>query len=152
MKHIVITLFVLAAALSACKAPYAMETPASFRKYEDTKEFKMITANGVMLKAREVDNYPKGDLPFWTDAMGRHLEQRGYVLKETACFTTNAGKKGCTLTFLLPHGTEDWTFSETLFIEEDDIVLVEAAGPYDRFAKIEGELARALKTFEPRPK
>lgn len=136
----------------ACKAPYTMETPKSFRKYEDTNEFKMITANGVMLKAREVENYPKGDLEFWTDAMGRHLTERGYIQKETRCFTTHAAKKACTLDFLLPYGTEDWAFSETIFVEDDDIILVEVAGPFDRHAKVADEVKEALKTFNPRAK
>ena len=137
--------------LAACKVPYTMDTPKSFRKYEDTKAFKMITANGVMLKAREVENYPKGDLAFWTDAMGRHLTERGYIRKETHCFKTDAGRDACTLDFLLPYGTEDWAFSSTIFVEGDDIILVEVAGPFERHAEVADEVKAALKTFNPRP-
>ena len=151
MKHLVM-LPILALFLVACGPHYAMNLPKSFRKFEEADAFKLITADGVMLKTREVENYPKGDLDFWTDALGRHLTERGYLLNETACFSTNAGEKACTLTFLLPHGTEDWVYSETIFVEDADIVLVEVAGPFDRHAKVKDELAAALKTFEPRPK
>lgn len=144
-----VTVLGLALLFVACKAPYTMDIPKSFRKFEDTRDFKMITANGVMLKARQVRNYPQGDLDFWTDAMARHLTERGYSMKSKDCFATRTGKKACTLDFVLPYGTEDWAFSETLFVLNDTIVLVEVAGPFDRFSAIEAELADALKTFEP---
>jgi hypothetical protein len=51
--------------------------------------------------------------------------------------------------FLLPHGAEDWVLSETLFVVGDRVVLVEAGGPYERFARIEAGLRDALKTFDP---
>jgi hypothetical protein len=126
-----------------------MNAPKSFKRYQESRDFKMITADGVMLKAREVDNYPEASLDFWVDAMGRHLEKSGYVLKSKSCFKTQKGRDACTLDFLLPHGAEDWAFSETVFVVDDTIVLVEVAGPYERYAKVEKELAAALKTFEP---
>ena len=148
-RAIQFSLLTLALVFVGCKTPYTMDTPKSFRKYEDTKDFKMITADGVMLKARQVDNYPEGDLDFWTDALERHLAERGYLMKSKDCFKTQTAKKACTLDFVLPYGTEDWAFSETVFIIGKKIVLVEAAGPFNRFAKVENELAAALMTFEP---
>jgi hypothetical protein len=50
---------------------------------------------------------------------------------------------------MLPHGAEDWVLSATLFVVEDDVIVVEAAGPFERFTKIEEELKRAIKTFDP---
>lgn len=139
-----------AAALAACGGPrHEMTPPEAFKRYEDVRALKLITADGVMLKAREVENYPKADLPFWTDAMKRHLEERGYVAKSERCFDTAGGRRGCTIDFLLPRGAEDWVLSETLFVVDDRVVLVEAAGPYDRFAKVEADLAKALETFRP---
>ena len=142
-------LVLLSAIAFSCKPPYTMEAPKSFKRFHDTRAFKMITADGVMLRAREVDNYPEADLDFWVDAMKRHLVERGYAHKSTGCFKTSRGRDACTLDFLLPHGAEDWAFSETLFVVGDTIVLVEVAGPYERYAKVEEELAAALKTFEP---
>jgi hypothetical protein len=140
-----------AAALASCAPPYSMAPPASFKRFEEEREFKWITADGVMLKAREVDNYPEAALDFWVDAMSRHMIAQGYVKKgEQRCFDTKRGRKACTADFMLPHGAEDWVLSETLFVVDDDIVLVEAAGPYDRYALVEAELQKAVETFEPR--
>ena len=144
--------FVIAAAVFVsfgCRPPYTMEAPNAFKRYQDSRDFKMITADGVMLQAREVENYPKADLTFWVDAMGQHLEARGYVLKSTRCFKNRTQKDACTLDFVLPYGAEDWAFSETIFVEGDTIVLVEVAGPYERYAVVEKALIEALKTFEP---
>ena len=57
--------------------------------------------------------------------------------------------KGCTLDFLLPHGAEDWVLSETIFVVDDTVYLLESAGPYDKFAAVEEELKKALETFRP---
>lgn len=132
---------------ASCATPYRIEAPESFKQYRDTREFKLITADGVMLKGREVENYPIADLDFWVDALARHLEQRGYAPKERNCFITKEGLAGCTLDFVVPHGAEDWVLSETVFVDDDRIILLEAAGPYERFSAVEKELRAALETF-----
>jgi hypothetical protein len=148
----IIALAAAAAALASCgPPPYSMSPPASFKRFEESRDFKWITADGVMLKAREVDNYPEAPLDFWVDAMSRHMIAQGYVQKgEQRCFDTKRGRKACTAEFMLPHGAEDWVLSETVFVVEDDLVLVEAAGPYERYALVEKELQKAVATFEPR--
>lgn len=147
MRMIVASLLAFAW-LGCSSAPYRMTPPEAFKRFDDTREFKLITADGVMLKAREVDNYPRADLPFWTDAMKRHLEARGYAHSATTCFKTTRGLDGCTLDFLLPRGAEDWVMSETVFVAGERIVLVEAAGPFPRYARVKDELAKAMLTFD----
>ena len=144
--------YILAAVvgLGACTPRYEMTAPEAFKRFDQRGGYKAITADGVMLKAREVKNYPEGDLPFWTDALQRHLLARGYMQKgKTECFKTQKGLDGCTLVFLLPHGAEDWAFAQTVFVQGKRIVLVESAGPFDRFAKIEPALATAMRSFDP---
>jgi hypothetical protein len=142
-------LFIILLGAAACTPPYTMTGPSAFKRFEESRDFRLITADGVMLKARQIDNYPKASLNFWTDAMSRHMESQGYILKSKDCFETNQGLDGCTLDFMLPHGAEDWVLSETVFVVDDQIVLVEAAGPYERFASIEKDLEAAMKTFNP---
>ena len=128
---------------------YTMDAPKQFKRFDDDGVFKYITADGVMMKARQVDNYPKAELSFWKDATQKHLEAVGYIHNSTHCFKTQKGLAGCTLTFALPHGAEDWIFQETIFVVNDTLVLVEAAGEFNRFKAVEPDLEKALKTFSP---
>ncbi len=135
--------------LSACGPNYQIEAPEAFKRYEEGK-FHWITADGVILRAREVKNYPVAGLSFWVDAMKGHLEKRGYALKaEPRCFETRKKLSGCTLDFLLPHGAEDWVMSETLFVVGERVILLEVAGSYERFSPLEGDLKKAMISFEP---
>ncbi|MBN2529721.1 MAG: hypothetical protein JXR76_25245 [Deltaproteobacteria bacterium] len=147
--HSCIGLLFLATLAGCSTVPYTFESPSQFKRFDNKREFKYITADGVMLKAREVDNYPKAALSFWKDAAQTHLEKVGYTLTDTVCFKTQKGLHGCTLTFALPHGAEDWIFQETIFVVNERLVLVEAAGEFGKFKAIEADLQKALKTFSP---
>lgn len=138
-----------ALACSACFPHYEMSLPTGFKRYEDVCGFKAITARGVRLKVREVDNEPEGDLAFWTEAMGVHLEKQGYVKKQEECFKTKSGLDGCYLEFHLPHGQEDWVMGETIFVADDRIVLVETAGPFALYDPEREGLREALGSFDP---
>ncbi len=143
--------FVVAVACVGCGPKHAMPAPDGFVRYEKRRELALITADGIRLKSREVRNYPKADLPFWIDAMKRHLAARGYAIQAERCFQTAQGLPGCTVEFLLPHGAEDWVLSETAFVVGERLVLVEAAGPFDRFSKVQAGLSRSLLSFDPGP-
>jgi hypothetical protein len=123
-----------------------MDAPLKFRQFDTRKEYKLITADGVMLKARKVDNYPEASLSFWKDAMTEHLKKQGYILEKSSCFKTLEGRDGCTLKFDIPNGAEDWSLYETIFVIDKDILLVEAAGEFVSIKKLEADLERAFKT------
>jgi len=133
-------------ALGGCLS-FNIDTPDRFRRFHDTDDLKMITADGVMLKSRTIENYPKADLSFWVDAMKRHLEERGYAFKHEDCFQTQTGLDGCAIEFILPHGAEDWVFSQCLFVIDDAIVVLESAGPFEKFVQVEESLRAAYRTF-----
>lgn len=135
--------------LSGCGPTHKMTTPDGFSRFDKGKGLKMITASGVRMKSREVDNYPKASLQFWTDATVRHLKARGYALRAKKCFKTNAELSGCTVDFVIPRGQEDWVLGVTLFVVDKKLVLVEAAGPFKRYAPVEKELHTALLSFRP---
>jgi hypothetical protein len=110
----------------------------------------LVTADGVRVRSREVRNYPKADLPFWKDALVRHLSARGCALKGEHCFKTKAGLDGCAAEFVVPRGSEDWVLMEAVFVVGDCIAPVEAAGPFERWQKVEPGVQQALLSFEPK--
>ncbi len=135
---------------AGCGGPqYSMRIPPAFKRFCETSDFKLITAKGVGVKAREVDNYPKGNLEFWKEALAHHLKASGYAKKDEHCFKTSKGLRGCSVDFMRPYGAQDWVISETLFVVGDRIVLVEAAGPFEHFQPIQQQLRQALKSFDP---
>ncbi len=144
-------LVLLALVCAACGPKYAMNVPAGFVRYESKKGLAFITADGVQVRSRRARNYPKADLAFWADAMQRHLVASGYLLHAKNCFKTTAGLDGCTAEFVLPHAGEDWVLAETVFVVGDDLALVEAAGPFERYKKVSGALATSLLSFDPGP-
>lgn len=129
--------------------PFQMDAPATFKRFEDSKDFRYITADGVRLRGRKLENKPVADLGFWREAMKGHLEKRGYVFQGERCFKTGAGLDGCTLDFVVPYGAEDWVQSETVFVRGEDLMLVEVVGPYDRYTAQKPALQKALETFRP---
>ncbi len=136
--------------LVGCGGPqYRIEAPTTFKRFEQSDDFRYITADGVVLRGREVENYPKAELGFWADALQRHLEARGYTFREQRCFQTKKKLDGCTLDFLLPWGAEDWAMSVTLYVVGARILILESAGPFERFAAVEASLRAAYDTFEP---
>ncbi len=132
-----------------CGPSYSMNEPPSFKRYHESDEYKLITADGMLLKVREVENYPRAQLKYWVDAMRLHLTEQGYLVRSEDCFETERKLEGCTLSFLAPLGAEDWVLNETLFVVDDTIYLVEAAGPAKRFTSVDDELKAAVKTFDP---
>ncbi len=136
-------------ASTGCGPTYSMKIPSSFKRYERSDSYRLISPDGVMVQAREVDNYPRAELPFWTDALERHQVERGYTLQQKECFTTAQRLEGCTLDFLVPRGAEDWVLGVTVFVTGDRLVIVEAAGPFPRYSKVRKELAASLRTFDP---
>ncbi|HUT78881.1 MAG TPA: hypothetical protein VM285_14385 [Polyangia bacterium] len=139
----------LTLAFCACKPPYSMELPDGFKRFGRTSDYRLITADGVRVEAREVENYPAASLEFWTEALELHLAAQGYAPKSRRCFETTKGLAGCTVDVMLPHGAEDWVLSTTLFVVGERIVLVEAAAQFERFSPVEERLRAAIATFDP---
>jgi len=141
----------LIACAPACAPTYHMDAPAGFVRYGERKGLAFITADGIRVRSRTARNYPKADLAFWADALQRHLVARGYLLHAKQCFKTAAGLDGCTAEFVLPHAGEDWVLAETVFVTGDDLAVVEAAGPFDRYKKASVDIAKALLSFSLAP-
>lgn len=166
----------LLAGCSSKPAQPTMDDPKGFVRFEKSHVPKWITPDGVRLKVRRVDNDPRGDLPFWMDAMARHLDQRGYVrlpatlgkdatpprprleregdvteakVAAPRCFDTVAGLRGCQATWLVPRQGEDWVMTVAVYVRGDDIYLVEGAGPWQAWRPRHDDVSAALRSFRP---
>lgn len=140
----------LVALLAGCPSvpSIRMDAPASFRSYErPDHKIRMISPDGVRLLVREVENYPEADLPFWAEALSRHVDAKGYQIIERVELVTREGRRAITTEFLVARGAEDWVLAETLIVAGPRLILVEAAGPFDRFQPYRDELRAAIETL-----
>lgn len=143
---------VLALALvitAGCGPVFNLKPPAAFARFKSGDTNRWITADGVRLRVRQLDNSPKATLSFWTEALAGHLKRRGYVQKSKRCFKTSHQLPGCTLNHMLATGTGEWVMSTTVFVIDDRIVLVEAVGPWQRWKPYQAQLAEAVRQLAP---
>ncbi len=134
-----------------CGPAYRIETPKSFRRYQQSHDFRWITPEGVVLRGREVENEPRATLAFWSQATQHHLERRGYKLQTKRAFRTAEGLDGERLDFLVPRGGEDWLFSVGLIVREARIYVLEAGGPWAQMHPLDAELQGVFASFRPEP-
>ncbi|MCO4760493.1 MAG: hypothetical protein KC502_03270 [Myxococcales bacterium] len=133
----------------ACSPVYQLKAPAAFARFTTGDTNRWITADGVRMRVREVDNDPKAKLPFWKEALGGHLKKRGYKPKGSQDFQTASQLPASTLTFLLPRGNGDWVMSVTLLVAGDRIIVVEVVGLWQRWKPHEAALHQAIVAFSP---
>ena len=119
-------------AIVGCTTTAGMNTPDGFARYEESEEFRLITAEGIVLRARVESNSPRQSLDFWSEALANHLSSSGYVLLEQSEFDTGVGE-GVVFEWLAPVGGEDWIYMTAIIVVDDQIVVVESAGPHDQY-------------------
>jgi len=95
---------------------------------------------------RTVVNDPEQSLDFWTAALGRQMEESGYLLLEEGAFSGAHGPGGY-FEWLAPVGEEDWVYLTAITVVEEQIVIAEAAGRFDLYQARRPELLGALATL-----
>lgn len=141
---------VFATLLAACGPSFTQPTPSGFVKLEprDPYHYRAVTADGVVLAAREIDHDPEGDLAFWTKAITDRLRQRGgYALLDTRPVKTAAGLAGTQLRFGHDEGSRPYLYYVTVLVTDESIYLLEAGGTKDLMQKHDAAIASAIESF-----
>jgi hypothetical protein len=150
IRRTLVALTLCAAALSAgCGPSPDAKVPQGFARVEAGDEFAFRTANsdGVVVGVRAVDNDPEGDLAFWSSALAKRLERRGYAEEGTArAVKSKDGQDGLLHTFKTDSGGRTHLYWLGVYVTEDDVFVVEAAGDEEVVdaptrAKIEATIA-----------
>jgi hypothetical protein len=113
---------------------FKASTPAGFVELPDQEpryDYRASTHDGVVLAVRAIDNDPRGDLDFWSQAIELRLRQQGgYALLETRPVKDARGLAGRQLRFGHDQGARPHLYYLTLFVTKR-IFLVEAGGAKD---------------------
>jgi hypothetical protein len=123
-----------------------METPSGFAAFDDEDVVRAISPEGVLVRARTVENDPPQTLDFWAEALERQLTESGYLLVDRSSFESGAGP-GVLLEWLAPVNADDWMYLTALAVSETSIAIVESAGPSDEYGKYRDAIRESLETL-----
>lgn len=109
---------------------------------------RAVNADGVVLGVREIDNDPRGTLTFWTDAIRNRLRTvRGYTLLEERPVKAASGHTGHQMLLGRDEGSQTYDYWVTVFVTDDEVLVVEAGGRREEFARVQQDLRRAIDGF-----
>jgi hypothetical protein len=154
MKHRLIRLAMLAALAPAACASFRATTPGGFVELPDQApsfDYRATTHDGVVLAVRALDNDPRGDEAFWSQAIeGRLRQQGGYALLESRAVTSASGLTGRQLRFGHDEGSRPHLYYLTLFVTRRRIFLLEAGGARDPFQREAARIDGFVTSFVPK--
>lgn len=136
-------------AAAGCGPGFTVTTPAGFAELEDQDEYgyRATTAEGVVVAVRREDNVPYGDLSFWSSAVDAHLRRDGYTAKKGLDVQTADGVQGRQIRYGRHRNGREHAFWASVFVTEDDVVVVEVGGDQTYFQKLEGAVNSAIQSL-----
>jgi hypothetical protein len=150
LRHLMLAAtFALAPLASGCGPSVQASVPSGFAIIEngDDYAFRAANADGVVLGVRSEENKPHGDLGFWSQALTKRLEKRGYSAEGAARqVESREGTKGVLRTFTTSAAGRPHVYWLGVYVTDDDVFVVEATGDADSVdaamrARIESSIA-----------
>jgi hypothetical protein len=138
--------------LAACGGTASHLTPpTNFIELDEPGESysqRATSAEGVVMAVREVDNDPYGPLAFWVEAIKRRMRTvRGYALVEEKDVRAATGEAGKQLRFGHDEAGGPYHFWLTIFVTDDNVLVLEAGGKKDVFEAAQAEVERAIAAY-----
>jgi hypothetical protein len=125
-----------------------LDTPSGFAELDDSAyDYRATNADGVVIAVRELDNDPEADLEFWAGAIDAKL-RRQYTAESVEPVRTRAGMEGVQVRYVTSRNGRAHRYWTTLFVTEDDVYLIEAAGDAELFDAQVDEVEQAISSFE----
>jgi hypothetical protein len=146
------TLLLCAPLLLSLGGCLRIDTPKGFVELDDPQSYhyRATSATGVVLAVRSEDSRKDegGDLDFWSEAINRKVRRLGgYALLETRDVQTARGLPGKQLRFGQDQSGRPHLYWVSLFIDGDDLYVIEAGGPKDSFTELEAGLEKAIASI-----
>jgi len=151
LKYIIIA-GVLIVVLTAC-SDFKIEKPDGFAEvvvdyYKSGHVlYKAVSPEGILLKVKKVENYPRMELNFWTKALMSQLQKEGYtVIGEEQRFETTQ-REGVYFKWGLPYGNASYIYLTSLIVYENEILIMEAAGEQSIFKDYEDAIIMSMQSI-----
>lgn len=136
-----------------CNSGARVSAPDGFAELDEgeTYSYRATNAAGVVIAVRTEDNNPRGNLDFWTNAVDLKLKKSGYSAKsdEATKVSSDLGLDGRRLRYSMQKDGRPHEYWVTVFVTEDKVIVVEAAGDEQFFdAKTQKRIEAAMKTVK----
>jgi hypothetical protein len=145
-----VLLLALCALLPACKH-HRLRAPNDFVVLEDSEPYatRAVSAQGVAIGVREIDNDPRANSAFWLSAIRTQLiDGRGYALLEARDVRARSGQPGKQLRLGRDQNGEQYLYWLTLFVTKHRLYIVEAGARRDRFEQAQKQVDASLASLE----
>jgi hypothetical protein len=137
--------------LSSACAHASFDTPREFAKLDEGGRYteRATSAHGVVIAVREVDAPEDTSVAFWSEAITQRLKAgQGYALLESRDVKARSGEAGRLLGFGHDQNGHTYDYWVAVFPQEKKVVVLEAGGRRDHFAKAKAEVERAIASLE----
>ena len=137
----------------ACSSGARVSAPDGFAELDEgeTYSYRATNAAGVVIAVRTEDNNPRGNLDFWTNAVDLKLKKSGYaaMTEEAGKVSSESGLDGRRLRYHTQKDGRPHEYWVTVFVTEDKVIVVEAAGDEAFFdKKTQKRIEAAVKTVK----
>lgn len=136
--------------LGGCKH-HTLRAPSDFVVLDEKGPHatRAVSAQGVVIAVREIDNHPRANSAFWLSAIRTQLtDGRGYALLDTRDVRARSGQPGKQLRLGRDQNGEQYLYWLTLFVTKHRLYIVEAGARRDRFQVAQKTVDASLASFE----
>ena len=127
---------------------YRVKSPDDFAEFTKEKShFKAISADGVRLRVYSIDNDPYGDMKMWKGAISNYLKGTGYQINSQKEVVASNNLKGDYTEYLYRYNGENYIYSVTLFVDRDNIYIIEAGGIESYYKKRRNSIKKLISEF-----
>ncbi len=146
------TFLLFALLATSCARPFIANTPSGFAELEHQQrvnfDYRATHPDGLVTSVRVIANEPQGSLAFWSRAIENQLRDgRGYSMLGKKAVTSLDGTAGEQLQFGHDEAQKPHLYTLTLFVDQDDIFIVEQGGEKELYEKHRSELDTAVASF-----
>ncbi|HPB81228.1 MAG TPA: hypothetical protein PK200_04225 [Spirochaetota bacterium] len=150
MKYKILFAIGIAVLLSvACETTrYSMGTPEGFAKFEKEQQLiKFVSSDSIRIKARSIKNEPYGDIAMWSDTVKHYLTSNGYHEVSVKEIATPENLQGRYTEYRIRYNAEDYIYAVALFVDRENIFIVEAGGEKKHYDRKRNSVVDAVKSF-----
>ncbi len=109
--------------------------------------FSAISPEGIFFNVKTTENYPVKDIDFWGNSLKNQFINNGYQLYSEKEITAENGNNGILFEWLAPYSSKTFIYSTYIILDEESIIIAEAAGEVKLFADYRQSILESIKTI-----